>query len=212
MSANLSKSTRSRRSGMTAFTGLLVALVAFGGACKTGPKGPLSVPLTFTPNNAEPLSASLASGDVKVYVRPVEDKRENAEQIGENREGAAPVPVYASGKTPAEFVHEVMETELRSLGADLADAPDAADRVIVLELRKFFVEESPRYRGEVIAGAEVTDNRGKRLWGKEVVAGQGGNFGRSLSIENYNQTYSDATREMIRRLVGNPSFVKALAK
>lgn len=212
MFANPSESIRSRRCGMIAFPGLLVALLAFGGACKTGPKGPLSVPLAFTPNNAEPLSGSLASGDVKVYVRPIEDNRENAELIGENREDAAPVPVYATGKTPAEFVHEVLETELRNLGADLVDAPDAADRVIALELRKFFVEETPNYRGEVIAGAEVTDRSGKRVWGKEVVAGQGGNFGRSLSIENYNQTYSDATREMIRRLVGNPSFIKAVGK
>ena len=84
--------------------------------------------------------------------------------------------------------------------------------VIAIELRKFWAEEAPSYRGEVIIAAEVRDKGGRRLWGKEIVAGQGDNTGRSLSVVNYNETLSDATRRMMGTLLGNPAFMKALTR
>src|SRR5688500_2283505 len=121
MSAKLNGMALSRRSGMLAATGLFGLLLGMGGGCNQRASGPLSVPLKFTPNDAEPLSGSLSAADMKVHLETIKDERENKEAIGENREGATPVPVYAAEKTPAEFVHEVLETELKNFGADLTD-------------------------------------------------------------------------------------------
>ena len=197
-----------------ALVGSLAALLGVHAGCNGlggGPKGPLNLPLQFTPNRADPLSGSLEANDVKVHLELVEDVRENKEEIGRNVEDEVPVPVYASGKTPAEFVHDVLEDELKNLGADVTDAPEAADRIISLKLRKFFVEEGSSYRGEVQCHAEVRDKGGRVLW-KQVVSGQGDNTGRSLSIENYNQTFSDATRRMTDALLNNPNFRAALTR
>jgi hypothetical protein len=198
----------SRRSGMVTLAG---AVIALGLGCNMAPKGPVNVPLEFKPEHSEPLSGSL-SGEVKVHLEAVEDRRENKEEIGVNREDATPIPIYAGGdKTPAEFIHDVVEEELKNFGADVTDAPEAADRVVEMELRKFFVEETNNYRAEVSAAVEVRDKGGRSLW-KQVVSGQGRTFGRSLKAENYQQTLSDATRRMIEQLFNNPNFQSALAR
>ena len=213
MSAKSNTAGVSRRAGM-GFVGALATLMLLGAGvgCNKGGGGPLTVPLAYTPNRADPISGTLSAGDVTVHLAPIEDKRDNKDAIGENREGATPVPVYAGEKTPADFVHEQLEKQLKDFGANLVDAPEAADRVIAIELRKFWAEEAPSYRGEVIIAAEVRDKGGRRLWGKEIVAGQGDNTGRSLSVVNYNETLSDATRRMMGTLLGNPAFMKALTR
>ena len=193
----------------------LAALLGVHAGCNSlggGPPGPLTVPLEFKAEHSEPLSGSLPSGEVRVHVESVKDARDNKDEIGRNVEDDVPVPVYAAaGKTPAEFIREVLEDEMKNLGADVIDAPEAADRILSVELRKFFVEESSRYRAEVSAAVEVRDKGGKTLW-KQVVADQGTTFGRSLKAENYQQTLSDATRRMIEKIVTNPGFAQALSR
>ena len=214
MSANLNASTVSRRSGMLALAGVFAALVGVQGGCGSmggGPRGPVTVPLEFRRGHAEPLSGSLPD-DVKVHVAAVEDARDNKDEIGRNVEDATPIPVYpAADSTPAEFVRRQVHDELSDLGAKVVDSPDGADRVVSLELRRFFVEESNTFRAEVSCAAEVRDEGGQALW-RQVVNGTGQTFGRSLKPENYQQTLSDATRRMIAQLVANPSFQKALAR
>jgi hypothetical protein len=198
-----------------AFLGAIASLIGVQAGCSSlggGPKGPLTVPLEFKAEHSEPLSGSLPSGEVRVHVESVKDARENKDEIGRNIEDDVPVPVYAAaGKTPAEFIHGVLEEEMKNLGADVTDAPEAADRIISVELRKFFVEESKKYRAEVSAAVQVSDKGGKVLW-KQVVADQGTTFGRSLNPENYQQTLSDATRRMIDKIVNNPGFKQALTR
>lgn len=214
MSANRIASHVSRRIGMFAAAGAFAALLGAHTGCGSlggGPKGPVNVPLEFRPQHSQPLSGSL-SGDVKVHLEAVEDRRENQDEIGRNIEDETPIPVYAAaGSTPAEFVHGAVEDELKNFGADVTDAPDAADRIVSLELRKFFVEETSTFRAEVSCAAEVRDKGGRSLW-KQVVSGTGQTFGRSLKPENYQQTLSDATRRMIEGLFNNPNFQKALER
>lgn len=204
-------STFSRRLGMFALGAAFLAVLGVQSGCNQGGGGPVTVPLEFRPEHSEPLSGSLNAGDVKVYLAPATDKRAEKDTIGKNIEGSTPVPIFSSGKTPPEFVHDVLDEELKNFGVQMADAPETADRVIELELTRFFVEESNNYRAEVKAGVKVVD-KGKRVLYQGQVAGDGKTFGRSLSKENYQQTLSDATRRAVGNLFAQPKFQEALQR
>jgi hypothetical protein len=199
----------SGRLGTLALVAAFTATLGIFTGCSMGPKGPLTVPLEYRPNKSEPLSGSINATDVKVFLEPIADRRQDKEAIGKNNEGSTPVPVYGAGKTPPEFFHDVMEQELKNFGIDFVEAAEAADRVITIELTRFFTDEGGTYKGEVRATASVKDKAGRPMW-KGQVAGDGENYGRSLSRENYQQTFSDATRNAIRSLVTNSGFQQAL--
>jgi hypothetical protein len=179
--------------------------------CNQGGGGPMTVPLEFRPEHSDPLSGSLNAGDVKVFLAPATDKRAEKDTIGKNIEGSTPVPIYSSGKTPPEFVHDVLQDELKDFGVQMADAPETADRVISLDLTRFFVEESNNYNAEVKAQVEVKDKGGRSLY-RGQIAGDGKTFGRSLSKENYQQTLSDATRRAIGNLFAQKPFQDAIQR
>ena len=191
--------------------GVFAVLLGVNAACNTGPKGPVSVPLQFRPEHAEPLSGSLPTTDVKVHLEAVKDKRKDQDQIGVNVEDEVPLPVYSSGKSPAEFFREVLENEMSNFGVEMVDAPEAADRIIAVDLNRFWCEEGNNYKGEVSATATVTDKGGQVLW-RGPIAGQGTDFGRSRSPANYNSVFSDATRRAVGALILNPKFADALTR
>jgi hypothetical protein len=211
MFQNRNSSGVSRRLGLLALGGAFAALLGVFTGCNNKPSGPLSVPLQFRPAHSEPLTGSLPATDAKVHVEAVKDKRANKEEIGRNVEDETPVPVYAADKTPAEFIREVLSEELQKFGIEMTDAPEAADRIISIDLNKFFVEEGNNYRGEVAAVATVTDKGGRVRW-KGPIGGEGKTFGRSLSPTNYNEALSDATRRTVGSLVNNPKFAEAITK
>jgi hypothetical protein len=196
---------------MFALGAALLTLLGVHSGCNTAPKGPMTVPMEFRPEHSDPLSGSLNAGDVKVYLAPATDKRAEKDTIGKNIENATPVPIYSSGKTPPEFVHDVLQDSLKDFGVQMADAPEAADRVINLELTRFFVEESNNYKAEVKATVEVKDKGGRVLY-RGQIAGDGETFGRSLNPENYQNTLSDATRRAIANLFAQPKFQEALQR
>jgi hypothetical protein len=204
-------STFSRRVGMFALGAALLTLLGVQSGCNQGGGGPVTVPMEFRPEHSEPISAPLNPGDVKVYLAPATDKRPEKDTIGKNIESSTPVPIYSSGKTPPEFFHDVLDDELKSLGVQMADAPETADRTINIELTRFFVEEKSNYHAEVKALVEVKDKGGRSLY-RGQVAGDGQTFGRSLNPENYQQTLSDATRRAIGNLVNQPKFQEALQR
>jgi hypothetical protein len=202
----------SRRVGMFALGAAFLTVLGLNTGCNQGGGGPVTVPMEFRPEHAESLSGpSLGGGDVKVYLAPATDKRAEKDTIGKNIEGATPVPIYSSGKTPPEFVHDVLLDELKNFGVQTADAPEAADRVITLDLTRFFVEEKNNYQAEVKAQVEVKDKGGRSLY-RGQIAGDGQTFGRSLSAENYQQTLSDATRKAVGNLINQPKFAEALQR
>lgn len=215
MSKNRFASTAvSRRATVAALAVAFVSLVGFYAGCASRPTGPVTVPLEFRPREEQPLSGlagSLSVGDARVHVEQVKDRRTNPDLIGTNVEKQPAVPVYHSGKSPSEFLHDVLEDELRNLGVEIADAPDAADRIVAVELNKLFVEESGVYRGEARATVEVRDKASQVIW-RGAVGGDGRNFGNSLKVENYQETLSDATRKMLAGLLSNPGFQKSLAR
>ena len=213
MSRNRIVAGISRRFGRVFLAGAFAAVVgAFAGCSTGGSSGPVNVPLTFRPGNAAAIGGTISASDVKVHLVPVEDKRDNKEQIGQNVENeGAPVPVYASDKTPMEFYQNVIEGELKNFGLELVEAPEAADRIVAIELNRFWVEEGNNYRGDVQATAQVSDKGGRVLW-KGKIPGDGKTFGRSRNPANYNLVLSDATRRSVAALVNNPGFQQALTR
>lgn len=204
---------RRRLNGMALAVGF-AAMLGFYSGCNSfggGAKGPVTVPMEFRPNHSEALSGSITATDVKVHLEAITDRRDTKDEIGRNVEDATPIPIYSSGKSPAEFVHDAVEGELKNFGVELVEAPEAADRIIELELTRFFVEESNNYRAEVKSGAQVKDKGGRVLW-KGQIAGEGRTFGRSLNPANYQQVLSDATRRMIGKLLENPQFKAAIER
>ena len=211
-SSNRTVSSVSRRAGLFALTGACAVVLGVFAGCNTGPRGPVTVPLEFRPNHADPITGTIPAVDVKVYLEPVNDKRDNKEEIGRNVEEATPVSVYAGGdKPPTEFVQDVLETELKKFGIDLTDAPEAADRIIVLDLTRFWCEEDDNYTAEASGTAQVRDKGGRVLW-RGNVAGDGTNFGNSLKPVNYTEALSDATRRLVGTLLTNPGFQQSLTR
>jgi hypothetical protein len=193
------------------FAGIVIATLGVFAGCNTGPNGPLTVPLEFRPSDAEAISTPIAAVDVKVFIAPLKDKRENKEQIGENVEEQTPVPVLSGDKSPTDFVYDVLTDELKDSGLELTDAAEAADRVIELDLTKFWVREESSYRAEVQVIAVVRDKGGSVKF-KERIAGEGSTGGRSLNPENYQESLSDATRRVVGGLLNNAKFQAALTR
>jgi hypothetical protein len=203
-----------RHFGGVALAGAFAALLGVSVGCQGGGGGPVNVPLQYRPAHADPLTGtSINAADVKVHLAQVVDKRQNKEQIGQNVEDddKPPIPVYAAEKTPAEFLRGVMQEELRNFGIEQTEAPEAADRIITVELNKFWVEEGNNYVAQIQGIAQVTNKGGSILW-KGPVAGDGRTFGRSLSPANYNEALSDAARRTVGSMTTNPGFVKALSR
>lgn len=201
----------SRRTGLFLLGSAFTVLLGLSTACNSAPKGPINVPLTFRRAHAEPISASIATSDMKIHVEQVKDKRPSKDSIGQNTEDATALPVYAADKQPGEFLRDVLIDELRKNGVEMVDAPEAADRVISIDLTRFYCEEGSTYRAEVSAVADVRNKGGKSLW-KGTIGGIGETFGRSRSPENYNEAFSDATLRTVGQLLSNPKFVEAISK
>jgi hypothetical protein len=191
---------------------LFIAGLAFLAACSSS-KPSLTVPLAFHPEREVPgrYPFVTAAPSLKLFVAPVSDDRADKTKIGENTEvaGIPPRPIYSAGATPAEFVGSVLARELSSVG--MAPVPEPqANRVLSVRLVRFYTTESTRYFTDVAATAEVRDAAGRVLWSGQS-AGQSDRFGRSLSPENYNEGFSDATLQMVSGIVNDPGFRKAIA-
>lgn len=200
--------------GLAGLAGLalvgLLGMAGFAGGCIKPTS--LSVPMQFRPTNT--LNTNAVSGRLpataKVYIAPVEDKRtDKLDLIGENLESSKPVPVYAADKKPAEFVRDVLQQDLPKAGIQIAPDPTAATRIIDVELTQFLAQENPGYKGEVRAVVKVSDPSGKQLFSGPF-SGSSTRFGRSLSAENYQETISDAVRDMTNGMLNNVGFLQAL--
>jgi hypothetical protein len=169
------------------------------------------VPLAYTPEHASD-SIRPYPGTVppaRIFIGRFEDKRDRMDAIGVNVEHSNPVQIVA-GSDPAEFVRQTLAMQLRRAGLHVTDDPAQADRTITGDLTRFWVEESNNYQGEVAVTIRVSDHSGAIRWDGAAV-GHGENFGRSLSPENYRQTFSDAmVRLTYDSLLPNPDFQNAL--
>ena len=170
----------------------------------------LNVPLTYNPSNGGS-GGSFTLPNTKVYVPPVLDQRSNTTEIGENRQNAKPIPIYAEEKTPPEFVRKIMIDDFRGDGLNVVDSADAADRAVTVALQSFWVTETDTYDARVTLIVSVTDKTGNAIASNIVARGEASTFGRTLSPENYQQVLSDATDQAIGYLLKNQDFLKAIS-
>jgi len=186
---------------------VLLAAVALLAACER-PKE-LRVPLDYRPTDRLALAGLRVAPGTRVAVR-VTDQRTDAASIGSNTENAAqPVPVYASSPSPDAFVQDGVARELANAGIAVESDPKAANKVLKVGLRRFWAEETNTYHTTLLADADLTDTAGKSLW-RGQVSGNNQKFGRSLSAENYSESFSDSVVDMVQNLLRNPTFVEAL--
>ena len=186
-------------------------LLACAGGC--GKKASsVTVPMKFRPTSQMNMNAF--AGDLPestVFVGQVTDARDRQEQVGENLEEENPVPVFASGTEPTEFVRGVMTSLLTRAGLQVGQDEGQADRVLLTDLHHFWTQETNTYEAEVRATVTVQDRGGRQLW-KGTVNGTAERFGRSLKAENYQEVFSDAALKMVEGLLNNAGFRAALGK
>jgi hypothetical protein len=156
-------------------------------------------------------SGNVPSQPATIFVEVLDDREDKAD-IGRNieNERQPPIRVIADeGDGPVEFVDKLFVRQFHDLGLKLADK-SAAQRVVSVKLVRFWAEEAPDYRSTVRAAVEVTDPAGKVLW-RGALAGNNKRFGRSLKPENYCETLTDATQDMINKMFGDAGFQKAIS-
>jgi hypothetical protein len=171
-----------------------------------GGKGPVDVELEYRPTDLAGAynGAALVS---PVYVE-VQDKRQVKDDIGKNIEGSIPIRVFTADD-PAAFVKQVMVERLRAAGTTVTEDRKEAKRSIVATLDKFWCNESDKYRTQVETTVQVLGAGGEPL-SKGVVTGTNTRFGRSRSDENYQESFSDATLDMVEHLLSSVDFRNAM--
>jgi Uncharacterized lipoprotein len=190
---------------------LIAALVIVPATGCRPPVTQLAVPLEYRPTSTlqlgqfgGPLAAAPPLGVT------VSDDRTDKTAVGTNvEEKDHPVPVLAAQESPEQFVREAVSRGLSESGLTIAPDPSQARCTLRLSITRFWTEESSLYRGSVAANAALVTKSGKSLW-NGAVSGTSKRFGRSLSPENYQETFSDAVVELVQNLLGDSRLRDAL--
>lgn len=175
----------------------------------------LTINLKFAPqegvqSNSPDLTPSVLEKTIAVRV---EDGRGgDAAQIGQGTNDDDQIfPIRASADVPA-YVADTLKQVATGWGIKVTDAPD---RVLVLRLTRFFVDESNKALGSVYA-AEVkftytlNDGSGKKLL-EGASSGSAHRYGRSRSADNCNEVLSDSLKEAFATVVSDPPLQEAWA-
>ncbi len=181
-----------------------------GAGCRP-PITKLAVPLVYRPTNT--LHLEQIDGGVKNAAPlglAVTDDRADKSAVGKNaeKEGHS-IPIVADGSTPEQFLRDAVGRALGQAGVTIAPEAGQARCTLRLSITSFWTEETGLYRGSIGANASLVTRGGRALWGGNA-SGQAKRFGRSLSAENYQETFSDASVEMVQNLLGNAGFRSAL--
>jgi uncharacterized lipoprotein YajG len=133
------------------------------------------------------------------------DERPSPTLIGENREHGARSVVTTD--SVAAYVAQNLANVLQMDGVRIV--PAGGSRILSLAVAEFFVEEENTYQGSVTLRATLTNPAGKTLW-QGSVRGTSHRFGRSLNVENYQETIADSTLDALRALMRNLEFQAAV--
>lgn len=187
----------------------LFALAAALAGCRP-PVTQLAVPLEYRPTGTLRLEkiGGAVTGAPPLAVA-VSDDRADKTAVGKNVEKEGhPVPVLATRSTPEQFLTDAVARALGQAGVTVAE-PGQARCTLRLSITSFWTEEASTYRGSIAANASLVSKGGAPLW-SGAVTGQSKRFGRSLSPENYQETFSDASIDLVQSLLANPGLRSAL--
>lgn len=192
---------------------LIVALALALTLAPSAAQKSLFVPLRWSLNVHGDHPTALPSLDTTggmrtLRVERVVDKRGKDREIGENTDKKPPVSIVTDSDVAA-FVSDALVRQFRSAGLTLvADRPDL---VLSLDLVEFWATETSSYHASVRVRARLSDAGGKELW-SGIVGGVGENWGRSLKVDNYNETYSNAVFDLAVSLISQGGFQGKLKK
>ena len=185
----------------------LLTTIVSGASCRSARPDMLMVNPIYKAGKT-PLTVTWAPPGTAVDVSIVEGRRSPAGAIGRNIEEGKPVKIF---ENPAGgslvLVRGAMASELRAAGFSVSDGAPAPYRVQIT-LQRFWVEEENTYLGEVRLRVSVFGSSGEVL-GDAVVSGTSSRWGRSLSEENYQETFDSALRDAIEKLFKDPRFQDA---
>lgn len=185
---------------------MLAALLLVG--CGSRPERVDVVPVYRL--SVTPAAASWIGGDQTVAVTIEDTRKGEPSLIGTNTEEATHVPVH---ETPPgavkDLVRRSLEKELTELGAKVVES-GSVDRTLRVELIKFWIQEDNTYNGDVRVRVTVVDNSGASL-ASVLATGTSKRFGRSLSVENYQETIENMLQDMMGNLFQNADFQKAFS-
>jgi hypothetical protein len=150
----------------------------------------------------------LRPGD-QVAIQLVDQRQTPRGQLGQNVQNSQePVPVYENPQGgSSEMIQRALAAELQGLGLQIV-APQQARRVIRVYLINLWIQEDNTYNGEVRARIMVLNPAGQML-SDGVFVGSSKRFGRSLSVENYQETLTSMTREIIENWLETESVQAA---
>ena len=176
----------------------------------TSAKKRIDVPLILRATAARHYPVVAFSPALKLNVQVI-DERTQINQIGENIElsNSPPRPIFATGADPATFIREAIERELSDLGVNVVRDASSANRTLAFSIVKFYSVESNNYNTDVRANVQVKDGSGAvRFSG--LVTGSNRRFGRSMSVDNYQEGFSDATIDMLAKLLNTADFQQSI--
>ena len=160
---------------------------------------------TDNPHDMPPAALEAFNGQT-VAIAVTDTRVNSGPKIGENHEDSTPRPVTTTDDLRA-FVGKNIAAVLQSNGVKIV--PSGASRLLTFELAEFFVTENNFYQGNVTFQVTLHNGAGQVLWTGSA-RGSSHRFGRSFSEENYDNTFSDATLDALRALLGDVSFQTAL--
>lgn len=209
--------TQTQRITLSATTAVALIASLMAGCA---PPATLYVPLAYRPTDT--LQVPKFEGGLPpdlVLAVVVTNSRSDRVDVGQNVEKDTAVPVIPQQLTPEQFLQQAVSLELGRAGFAVVNPPandpsqaagaTKATRVLHLDLRRFWSEESSLYRTTINVNAELQNPSGKILW-QGGAAGDNQRSGRSLSPANYQESFSDAAIDLVQNLLKNEALVRAL--
>lgn len=199
----------------------LLALLTFSMAASVFGRGAtpkeLVVDLKFKPQ--EGVKSSTANippsmMEKSVEIRVVEKRNESdARVIGTGTGGDdKSFPIKASSDIKP-YVEETLESVAKNFGLKVNEK--GADRVLVVTVTRFFIDESNKalgsvYSSEVKLGYSLKSSGGRQLT-EGATTGSAHRYGRAHSAENINETLSDALKEAFANILDESKLQDAWA-
>jgi uncharacterized lipoprotein YajG len=170
-----------------------------------------AIQLRYKPNNEARVNPRVPA--VKIFLEDIRDARSNPRAIGENleEEGNRVLITTADPQGAKNFVKSALVAEFSDKGFHLVDSSGQAGKIIAGTLVRFWTVETSRYNSQTHLKIEVKDKSGNTYLSK-TYTGTGKNFGRSLSEQNYYESFSDSLANLVEGLFSDGEFLKALEK
>jgi hypothetical protein len=191
---------------LRAFAFVFLAAASVG--CVHSRPSVLAIPLQVS-ERPDDFPAVKYSDELRLFVQPVVDEREDKAHVGANQEGDSTVPVIAGGTPPTEFVAKIVTSELSNAGVKIATDAASANRVLRLRLTRFYTTEKNLYESEVGVIAEVLDAKQRVLF-SSALSGHGKQFGHSLDPDNYDEVFSRCVFDLAKNMFTQGDFQKAI--